>query len=194
MSATPFVTLFVCTGNICRSPMAERLYAMQNPDVRLTTVSSAGVIARPGMAMDRPSASALSRLGGDPVNFAATRLEAELLQDADLILGLAAEHRSAILRLSPRTMNRAFTLAEFCRLSANVQFGDGSASDARRVVREAARQRGLTDAIPAADEDVPDPLSAPDSVVRACSLQIQDLVQRLTSSLGFDRALNPPAA
>lgn len=97
----PFRVLVVCTGNLHRSPLAERLLAFRlAPAGGRFHVSSAGTIAENGAPMDPAAASLLTELGGDPAGAAARRLTAPLVSDAELVLGAATEHREAAVRLS----------------------------------------------------------------------------------------------
>ncbi|MGY1769933.1 arsenate reductase/protein-tyrosine-phosphatase family protein [Blastococcus sp. SYSU D00813] len=120
--------LFVCTGNLCRSPVAERLMfaraarsLAESPELARVEVVSAGVHAEAGTRMDPHSARALQALGGDPADFASQRLTAELARSADLVLTMTREHRQAALGLNPRGLRRTFTLAEAADL---VQLAD----------------------------------------------------------------------
>ncbi|WP_175479732.1 hypothetical protein [Geodermatophilus siccatus] len=65
--------LFVCTGNVCRSPVAERLATawtreklLHSPEADIVQIDSAGMGATSGQPIDRHSAAALVDLGGDP--------------------------------------------------------------------------------------------------------------------------------
>jgi protein-tyrosine phosphatase len=106
--------LFVCTGNICRSPLAERLARTLGKQLGIPDfhTSSAGVRAVIGQPMHPHSAATLQELGGDPEGFAARQLTPRIASDADLILGMAQEHRNAVLELAPARLNRTFTLGE----------------------------------------------------------------------------------
>jgi protein-tyrosine phosphatase len=111
--------LFVCTGNICRSPTAERLaVAFAREGGFELTASSAGTQGLTGHAMDPTAALVLSQLGGDPEGFVARRLTPAITADAELVLTLTASHRDAVLALSPRHMRRTFTLLEASSLAA----------------------------------------------------------------------------
>jgi len=171
----------VCTGNLHRSPLAERLLtARLGKSQELFRVTSAGTAARPGAAMDPVAAALLGGLGGDPRGTVASRLTAELVENADLVLGAATEHRDAAVRLSPVwALRRAFTLREFARL-LRAEDAVGVAGPADRavvLVRGAWARRGRDG--PAEDDDVADPYGAPVEVARSCAGRIAESVERI---------------
>lgn len=110
--------LFVCTGNICRSPTAERLAAAYAAAQAIPkfTATSAGTRAMIGHSIHPDAAQTLHGLGGDPAGFAARQLSAKIASAADLILAMTRTHRDAVLELAPHRLNRTFTLAEASRL------------------------------------------------------------------------------
>ncbi len=111
--------LFVCTGNICRSPTAERLAAAWGLDA-----SSAGIHAMIGHPMHPEAARTLAELGGDPAGFTARQLNAKIAGAADLIVAMAREHRDAVLEIAPRQLKRTFTLTEISALIGEFQPAD----------------------------------------------------------------------
>ena len=89
--------LFICTGNTCRSPMAEgigrdlaskRGIPGVNEDIFF---ASAGVFAADGVPMSPESADALARRGIDPEG-RSTRLTPDMIANADLVLGMTESH------------------------------------------------------------------------------------------------------
>jgi protein-tyrosine phosphatase len=111
--------LIVCTGNLCRSPLAERLLRSWverelgcAPGSR---IDSAGTAAASG-AMDRYAAQALRELGGEPDGFQARQLQTGETSDVDLVLTMTRKQRREVLRRDPRAMRRVFTLAEAAAL------------------------------------------------------------------------------
>lgn len=169
--------LFVCTGNLYRSPLAERLLAARLPAAR---VGSAGTHAfpRPGMAPE--TRHVLEERGGDGAGFASQALTPGLVAGADLVLGMERAHREAVVRLGPGALHRAFTLREFLRLAV------GTAPDAppATVIAEAAAHRGLAPPVPVAEDEVEDPYGAGEDVLRDCARTLDGLVARLAASLG----------
>ncbi|WP_448407243.1 arsenate reductase/protein-tyrosine-phosphatase family protein [Mycolicibacterium sp. XJ647] len=110
--------LFICTGNICRSPIAERLAIafaaqLEIPDFN---ASSAGIRAVIGHPIQPDAALVLQQLGGDASNFAARQLTSRIASDADLVLTMTTAHRDAVLELAPRQLHRTFTLSGAARL------------------------------------------------------------------------------
>ena len=97
----PFRLLFVCTGNTCRSPLAE-VIARRHVSERgwsHVEVVSAGVGAFPGSSASEGSARAAARHGLDLSGHSATLLDAELVGRADLILTMSSSHRHRVAEL-----------------------------------------------------------------------------------------------
>ena len=136
--------LFVCTGNLCRSPVAQGLTqawvarTAADDDGRVE-ILSAGTQAVVGEGMDVHSARALVRLGGDPAPMRATALTAELAAAADLVLTMTREHRRAVLGLAPRGLRRTFTLLEAADLARGIETRDLAALP----LQDRARELGL---------------------------------------------------
>ena len=92
--------LFVCTGNICRSPAAERLLRR---DLDRTVggiaglsgvhVSSAGTGALVGEPITPPMAQLVAGAGGDVERFSARQLTASIVRGADLVITMTSAHR-----------------------------------------------------------------------------------------------------
>lgn len=97
--------LFVCSGNTCRSPMAEALardlLGRSISPLVPVRVTSAGVAAGDGTPMSPEAAEALSRLGVDPGRHRSRPLTAELVADAAAIYVMTQNHLSAVLGLDP---------------------------------------------------------------------------------------------
>lgn len=112
--------LFVCTGNICRSPIAERLATVYGNRLKIPQlkVSSAGTRAVISHPIHCDAAHVLRRLGGDPSNFAARQLTTKVATEADLILAMTRRHRDAALELAPHKLHRSFTLGEVATLAS----------------------------------------------------------------------------
>lgn len=160
-----FSILTLCTGNVCRSPLAAVLLRHQLQDLDIS-VHSAGTHALVGHQMPEPQLAIAHQLGiEDAAAHRAKQLTLEHVQTADLVLALSREHRSAAVELTPKVLRKTFTLRELARIAQFVPdtelHHDGTASCESTLVGAveiAAMNRGL--ALPAAfpeDDDVIDP-------------------------------------
>src|SRR5690242_10482200 len=110
-------------GNICRSPMAERLLALAlrrriGEDVeQLYHSHGAGLGSwHVGEPMNAPAARQLELRGGHAGGFRARRLTAGMIDTSDLILCATAQQTKDVLELRPEAAPRTFVLGEFGRL------------------------------------------------------------------------------
>lgn len=192
-----FRILFVCTGNICRSPIAERLTRLEL-DTRLgpaaagrIVVESAGTWGHEGAPMEAHAATVLGEYGADSAGFAGRELLDEHVIDADLVLTATLDHRAQVISMGHSAGLRTFTLKEFTRLVRRVDPGtlphagdDSRLTDrARALVRSAAALRGwLLAASPEFDE-VNDPYGAPIGMFRNCGEEIFDALDPVVTAL-----------
>lgn len=105
--------LFVCTGNICRSPMAEGLFRHIVRGRNEFKVGSAGVGAVDGYPPSVHAVTALKELGVDIAPQRSRMLTARLVDEADYIFGMTHGHVDAILMLYPQAAEKTFLLREF---------------------------------------------------------------------------------
>ena len=127
----PFTVLHVCVGNICRSPMAERLFTLalrkQVGDrvEQLYLSHGAGTGSwHAGDPMNPPAARQVTLRGGDPAGFRARKVTGDLIDSSDLVLCATAEQVSYVLGLRPDAEARTFVLGEFGRLLADAKLPD----------------------------------------------------------------------
>src|SRR5688572_12584497 len=105
--------LFVCTGNICRSPMAEGLFRHATKGRNDFRVISAGVGAVDGLPPSEYAVRALKELGIDISKQRSRMLTAELVSQADYIFGMTHSHVDAVTLLYPQAAEKTFLLREF---------------------------------------------------------------------------------
>ena len=104
--------LFVCTGNICRSPTAE--YLMQSLLTQNNiSISSAGLNAIIGSPIDATAAQVLADNGIYYQSHTARQLQTSHLLDADIILAMEKNHINTILNLSPEIRGKVFLLGKW---------------------------------------------------------------------------------
>jgi protein-tyrosine phosphatase len=181
-----FRVLHVCTGNICRSPMAEHLMRdglrkRLGPAADQFVVESAGTWGHTGSPMETYALSTLASYDVDGSSFSARELVAEHVVAADLVLGATREHRAAAVVLHPRAAARTFTLREFARLAGAVDPAALPTSDpverAKALVRAAAANRGLVPPEHPRDDDLDDPYQAPASAFGTCGALVHSTLQ-----------------
>lgn len=116
--------LFVCTANICRSPMAAALFLLrlkqEDPDWKNWRVGSAGTWAIDGEPASRNSQEVVARRGLDISQHRSRMVTAELLEAYDLILTMEPGHKEALQVEFPAVAGRVFLLSEMAGLSAPV--------------------------------------------------------------------------
>ena len=180
--------IVVCTGNVCRSPIAEGLLrrATEHRSVGAAiTVSSAGTAGWEGSPATPEAVEAAAERGVDISGHVATRLRPGMAADADLVLCMAGEHRDLIARDDPAAAGRTFTLKELVRL---LEDGARAAATPAARIAAAARARVAAPGTPRPDEDIADPLGLPLDGYRAIASELDDWIERLVPAL-FDPAL-----
>lgn len=105
--------MFVCTGNICRSPMAEYLLRDRLGADTEWNVVSAGVAAGRGMPASRSGVAVLAERGIDMNPHVSRPLDAELAEQAELIVVMTGSHRAQVLHMFPSAHEKVFLLKSF---------------------------------------------------------------------------------
>ena len=177
-----FRILTVCTGNVCRSPLAEQLLrARLNPSI--VTVKSAGVSALVGVGMPDPALEWANRLGvTDAASHVAQQVTVELIRGADLVLAMSREHRRALVELTPAATRKTFTIRELAHIAAGISddelrtevAGSADAVEAlRAAVDLASALRGVVEPVASPDDlDVIDPYRQSAAVYEQSATQL----------------------
>ncbi len=105
--------LFICTGNVCRSPMAEGLFREATKGRTDIRVLSAGVGAINGQPPSAHSVTAMRQLGIDISKQRSMMLTGALVDSADYIFGMTRGHVEAVQLLYPQASEKTFLLREF---------------------------------------------------------------------------------
>jgi protein-tyrosine phosphatase len=186
-----FSILFVCTGNICRSALAERVLATRLADLGVddVEVSSAGTSAIDGRGISRETARVAIAHGADPDGFRSSRIDERRLAAADLIIGMTEEHCARVSAIEPTAFSRVFTLAELTRVSADTgAMGPARGADHWRAFAAAAvdqRRRGLLRPLP--EDDVADPYGKEAAAFDAMAARIVPAIDQLVGVPGVSR-------
>ena len=130
--------IFVCTGNTCRSPMAEGLLkALLGPECGWE-ISSAGVCAGNGFPASSNSVAAMREKGIDIAGHRSTHLSIEQIETADLLVTMTRGHRDAIVAIAPQSEGKVFLLKSFGIAQSPTDIYDpvGEALEVYRRVRD----------------------------------------------------------
>jgi protein-tyrosine phosphatase len=182
--------LAVCTGNICRSPMAEAFLRtmLAERGVEDVLTASCGVSGWEGAPPTPEGIQAMIENGVDTSAHRGRRLEPSMVREADLVLAMASEHRDAVVTLVPDAIDRSFTLKELVRLLDHLP-GDamgsrwGGPERLASAVAAAAELRREGAVPPSRDEDVADPLGLGVEAYRATAWEIEQLCRRVVTAI-----------
>jgi protein-tyrosine phosphatase len=185
--------LFVCTANVCRSPLAERLLrrrleALSGSPAAPVSVASAGARARRGTSMPEEAARVLRARGGDGDGFTSTPLTASTVGDPALVLTAERWHRRAVTEAAPRLVRRCFTLLELARLLDAGVPGEvlhrPLPERLTALAEVAAARRGSGALVRPELDDLPDPLGGTAADFEACADRIEDALSAVVEVLG----------
>ncbi|SCG33795.1 phosphotyrosine protein phosphatase [Micromonospora halophytica] len=199
----PFTVLHVCMGNICRSPMAERLLVLAvrqrldrlgvdptRSDELLHSHSAGTGGWHAGEGMNPPAARQVLARGGEVEGFAARKLRSDLIDAADLVLTATADQQEYVVALRPDAASRTFVLGEFGRLLGLVDVvalpPAQSTPDvvyARGVALVAAADAAREGASPLHSDDLDDPWGRGDQCFGRVADEIEETVHPLTTAL-----------
>jgi protein-tyrosine phosphatase len=166
--------LFICTANICRSPMAAALLSR-----RLGELGVAADILTAGLLEpDRPvSAGAMRVLAArrlDVSGHRSRRLDADLVRSATLVVGMERRHVRDAVVLAPEAWPRTFTLRELLRRAAAI--GPRTAEPFDRWLARVHLGRSSQDSFGPSDDDVEDPYGRSDDAFRLTAAELDDLL------------------
>lgn len=183
--------LLVCTGNICRSPIAHGLLLDRSTRSLggAIHVRSAGTWGRPGYPATPEAVDAATEIGIDIVSHRSTRFTAGLADWADLIVTMTTEQAAEVTEQAPATEAKTFTLKEVvATLGSLPPVTDEPTRDALlERVAQADRTRAAGDAPAPLDTDVADPLGLSQPAYRAVANELEGLVDDLVRGLMGER-------
>ena len=150
--------VIVCTGNSCRSVMAEGLMrqVLQRAGIETVTVESAGIFAVGGMQPTRETLRVLEEIGVDASAHRARMLLSGMIEAADLIFVMEQFQLEELVRRFPDAKDRAHLLKTY----------------------------GLSSPPADLNPNIGDPIGKPLEVYEVCFADIREAVERIARSLG----------
>ena len=188
---TQFRVLTVCTGNICRSPLAELHLRRGLDGLDGVSVASAGTMAVDGEQMPEQARALARSIGLEPDDHRARYLTEGEVSGSQLIIALAREHRRSVVSMHPRASRYTFTLREAARLARDVTEDDLDAGAGVTVperlqafVELLASRRGTVETPnDPLDDDVVDPYRRSDKVFEEAGRQLVPAAETLVGLL-----------
>ncbi len=113
--------LFVCTGNTCRSPMAEGIFRkLVEKETEVEVLGSAGVAAYPGDYISPETAKVLKAQGEDLTDFRSRAVDEELLTKATHVFAMTQSHLDRLVGSFPEHADKYFLVCDFIEFNGEI--------------------------------------------------------------------------
>lgn len=184
--------LFVCTGNTCRSPLAEGMLRLMAEEAGLPLdIRSAGTAASEGCPISPHSRQILQSKGMQEM-LLSSPVSGEHVNWAELILTMTMGHKRSLIQQYPEAADKIFTLKEYVRNEEEA----AAEAEKERAVAEWEIQKALNPSLSGAemppwlewsatssDYDISDPFGGSFDVYKRCADEIELCLRRLLDKL-----------
>lgn len=119
--------MFICTGNICRSAMAEAMlkHIVEQEKIENIGVYSCGVYADTGDVPTQNAIEVMKEYDVDLTSHRATNIKYSKIQDMDLILCATRSHKMTVVQLYPNLKEKVYTMKEYAEIgNDNIDISD----------------------------------------------------------------------
>jgi protein-tyrosine phosphatase len=179
--------LVCCTGNLCRSPMAEALFRQKFAAAGVPArVSSTGLVA-PGRPATPEAVDAMRRRHLDLSAHRSRVLDVEQVASSDLVIGMARRHVREVWLLDNAALDRSYTLKELVRRGEEVGACDADEPLDRWLQRVNLGRRASDLVGESTLDDIADPIGQPASVYERVAAELDDLTGRLVDLVAAAR-------
>lgn len=179
--------LFVCTANICRSPLAAAILAQAAADKDMSDVraASAGFLEG-GRPVHDHVATILSERGIDASRKRSQKLTDDVVGPADLILTMTSEHARGVVGRFPKSISDVYTLRHFATI-VTPRPSDLSTSDWLSGINAANKRAYLGDDD---SRDISDPIGHPMPVFRTLAEELTTSIDWIVNSAFFTEGVD----
>lgn len=147
--------MFICTGNICRSAMAEGMMKKIVKDKKIEAdIYSCGIYAETGDYATYNAMEAVKEYGVDISEHRATNIRESQIEEMDLILCATVSHKQSVLYLYPKLKGKVYTMKEYAGVGENGE-----------------------------NLDIKDPWGYDENVYYCCALEIEECLEKIADKL-----------
>lgn len=173
--------LFVCTGNLCRSPMAAGLAQAALGEESGVVFRSAGFV-KAGRPATRESIEVMAGMGVDISGHRSALVRDVIGSNPDLIICMTRQHLRSTVEIDPAIFQRTFTLAQIADVAG--KHGNRSSNESVSEFLGRTSTRTILQLAQAnTDGDIADPIGKPIGVYRRCASELSQLISLALASL-----------